>query len=668
MANDVQQLNNLSDKEKQLALQILNEISQSGNSEKYSELLYADFNEIPVDIITFIKDNKYLGKAWHTPSGKCKLFAYWENKLKELFPDNLTTNYNTAIFSGARGLGKSEIAVASGLYLMYRLMCLKNPQEYLNLKPTEKAVFAFMNIKLDLAEEIGITKLQSTVQMSPWFMSRGTVTGRTKLVWNPPDFIEIKIGSDSSAVLGLPVFFAFFDEISFLKNMDVEIQKKKALDMIDTAIGGMKTRFTNKGKNPTLLVLGSSKRSEKSFLETHIKKKQEVDNKNTLIIDEPVWVVRPSEEYSGKQFNVALGNKFLTSLVIKDTESDFTKYIDRGYRILSVPVEYKEKFLEDIDRALCDYAGISSSELSTYISGERWAQIKSNNYHNPFVKDILEIGNDKQDSAQYFNFFDLSKVDPKLKSKPLYIHLDMSISGDKTGIAGVWIDGKKPSVEGQPSTKELHYQLAFSVSIKAPKGHQISFEKNRQFIYWLKEQGFRIRGISSDSFQSADLAQTLTAKGYIYKTISVDKVDADRICKPYHHFKSCIYEERLAIYDECELLTTEVISLERNNNSGKVDHPQNGSKDACDAVCGALWNASQNSEEYGYEYGEDLETITTVSSDSEQNTAKQIVVNFEDELKAALDPIAKLQPSINKSKTNDSVNDFMYLRSGIIVL
>ena len=36
--------------------------------------------------------------------------------------------------------------------------------------------------------------------------------------------------------------------------------------MIDTAIGGMKTRFIVNGKNPTLLILASSKRSEKSFL------------------------------------------------------------------------------------------------------------------------------------------------------------------------------------------------------------------------------------------------------------------------------------------------------------------------------------------------------------------------------------------------------------------
>ena len=44
----------------------------------------------------------------------------------------------------------------------------------------------------------------------------------------------------------------------------------------------------------------------------------------------------------------------------------------------------------------------------------------------------------------------------------------MSISGDKTGIGGVWISGKKQSLDN--SAKELTYQMAFGVSIKAPKG------------------------------------------------------------------------------------------------------------------------------------------------------------------------------------------------------
>ena len=98
----------------------------------------------------------------------------------------------------------------------------------------------------------------------------------------------------------------FFDEISFIQNQDIEKQKEKALDMIDTAIGGMKTRFIKRGQNPTLLCLASSKRSDKSFLEVHTKKKLESEKENVIIVDEPVWNVRPSDEYCGVREHVII--------------------------------------------------------------------------------------------------------------------------------------------------------------------------------------------------------------------------------------------------------------------------------------------------------------------------------------------------------------------------
>ena len=69
-------------------------------------------------------------------------------------------------------------------------------------------------------------------------------------------------------------------------------------------------------------------------------------------------------------------------------------------------------------------------------------------------------------------------------ARPLFIHLDMSLSGDKTGIAGVWITGKRPQQAGNNDpSKELEFKVAFSVSVKAPKGFQVSFEKNEEGQY-----------------------------------------------------------------------------------------------------------------------------------------------------------------------------------------
>ena len=818
---DLSALDNLSPQEREYALKVLAQYAE-GSSKLLEDLKYADYKEIPVDIVTFIKDDQYLGRAWHLADGKCKLFPYWENKLKELFPDNVSTDYNTFIESGARGLGKSEIAVAIALYLMHRLMCLRDPHLTLNLKPTEQVAFAFMNITQALATDIGMVKFQNTVQCSPWFLTRGTITGMKQKVWNPPDFIKIIIGSQSSDVIGQAIFFAFFDEISFIRNQDVEIQKAKALDMIDTAIGGMLTRFTNKGKNPTLLVLASSKRSEKSFMEEHIKKKTKTDKTKTLIVDEPVWNVRPASEYSGKRFYVAQGNRFLNSevLPLDIEEKDLDNWRAKGYRILDVPIEYYAKFVEEIDRALCDYAGVSSSDLLTYISGTRLQAVKDDNLTNPFTKDIIEVGNSPKDLLQYYNFFDLAKIDPVMKLRPLYIHLDMSVTGDKTGIAGVWISKKKPSEDGQPQSKELYYQLAFSVSVKAPKGYQISFEKNRQFIYWLKDQGFNIKGVSTDTYQSADLSQQLQSKGYNYSSISVDRVSPNsKVCEPYHYLKNTIYEGRITMY-ESRQLTEELLGLEKNSASGKIDHSPLGincftgntkislvdgreitivdlieeikqgknnyvysfnektnriepklvtngwcsgtthkiaqvtldngeiiectpehkfmlrdgtyceaqkllkndslmslyrnhqnqslndvnhkvvsvciidkdievyditvqdnhnfaltagvivhnSKDVSDALCGAVWNASRNADEFEYDFGETIDTVTSANNDQSYDAAvQQLSVDFEAEMRKMLDTTSQSINSVKKDSTTPQSNYIPSISDDIIV-
>ena len=176
---DFSVLDTLSEKERAYALEILKEYSKRGKSEKLEQLLYEDYKEIPVTIEEFLSNDNYLGKAWKDAAGNSKVYPFWLDTMKKIFPNNIDTDYNTLLETGARGLGKSEVACGMvGAYLMYRVLCLKNPLEYYRLKPTEKIVFAFMNIKLELAEQIAVDKFQKTVQMSPWFMARGRMTQR----------------------------------------------------------------------------------------------------------------------------------------------------------------------------------------------------------------------------------------------------------------------------------------------------------------------------------------------------------------------------------------------------------------------------------------------------------------------------------------------------------
>lgn len=200
-------LEGLSEEEKKYVLSVLRDMD-SGNSKSFTDLMYEDYNEIPVDIETFITDDNYMGQAWKDAEGKLKLYPFWLDKLKELFPNNTDVSVNNFIESGARGLGKSENAIVTGQYLMYRVLCMKNPLEFFHMKPTEKICFAFMNITKDLSEEIGVDKFQKSIQKSPWFMARGRMTTKdNEPYWVPPEPIDIIIGSQASHVIGQPIFW-----------------------------------------------------------------------------------------------------------------------------------------------------------------------------------------------------------------------------------------------------------------------------------------------------------------------------------------------------------------------------------------------------------------------------------------------------------------------------
>ena len=419
---------------------------------------------------------------------------------------------------------------------------------------------------------------------------------------------------------------------------DVEKLKKKQKQLISQIDARMKSRFMRGTYLPTLNIIASSKNSEQSFLEDFINTKKKNESSTTLIVDEPQWVV-DSRKDSPEKFYVAIGNKFLANelLPLKAPKELVDEYRTKGYTMLEVPIGYRENFEDNIDGALTDIAGIATAASLKYISGVRWNEIKTARYENPFTKEIIEVGTAKDDHAQYYDFFDLSKVSDELKMKPLYIHLDMSKKGDKTGIAGVYVLGKRPKVEGEDSSREMFYRVAFSVSVKAPKGYEISFDKNRIFIRWLREKGFNIKGISSDTFQSAQIQQQLISDGFDVKVISVDRLDPQtKQCLPYAYLKSAIYDRRLEVYKDCDFLTEEVLGLERESD-GHINHPEGGtvgSKDAIDAVCGSLFNASQNSEEFGYNYGEDYSAMFLANKDDSPETKKtQMVVDFEQQLR-----------------------------------
>ena len=77
---------NLSEEEKKVAIEILKQYSQDGKSPILDDLKYADFEEIPVDIHTFLHDKKYLGNALYDQDGRFTLFPLLRRKATRCIP------------------------------------------------------------------------------------------------------------------------------------------------------------------------------------------------------------------------------------------------------------------------------------------------------------------------------------------------------------------------------------------------------------------------------------------------------------------------------------------------------------------------------------------------------------------------------------------------------
>lgn len=407
---NIEAFEGLTPEEKALALEILKQYSQEGKSDILEDLQYSDFEEVPVDIMTFISEDRYLGRGLYivdefTGERKCTVFPYWLEKLKEIFPDNLTTRYNTIVLTGSIGLGKSFIAVICQLYLLYRMMCLKDPYTYYGLQPIDKITFSMLNVTLEAAQGVGWDKMQQLLQSSDWFMSKGNLNAsRTNPQWQPPKGIELVFGSSNRHVVGRALFSNFSDEVNFGVGNNVEKQKAKLKKMISQIDARMISRFGKGTFLPTMNIIASSKDSEQAFMESYIEMKRQNESKTTLIVDEPQWVVRNdkgSPDDPGS-FYVAIGNKFLAHelLPVGIPEEEVERYREKGYRLLKVPPIYREAFEDNLDLALTDNAGISTSSSTKYISGIRLNQAKDETYQNPFTKDVIEVGNNPEDYLQ----------------------------------------------------------------------------------------------------------------------------------------------------------------------------------------------------------------------------------------------------------------------------
>ena len=236
----------MSAEEKEAVLQILND-AKSGNTDIYSSILFEDYEEVPVDIDTFIEDNRYIGKTTRQGS---TIYPYWRNVLRNIFdPKN---HYTEIVFTGAIGLGKTTIAIIGMAYVLYRLLCLKNPQEFYKLQENSKIVLAFFNVNLELSGNVAFGKMQSMLKESPWFLEHGEIKGRKNEVFVPDKNIRFSIGSQAEHGLGQDIICLKGNTVIKTVNGDEKIEDlENKIIFVESDDGTLSTDCTVKQTGTT---------------------------------------------------------------------------------------------------------------------------------------------------------------------------------------------------------------------------------------------------------------------------------------------------------------------------------------------------------------------------------------------------------------------------------
>lgn len=124
---------------------------------------------------------------------------------------------------------------------------------------------------------------------------------------------------------------------------------------------------------------------------------------------------------------------------------------------------------------------------------------------------------------------------------------------------------------------------------------------------------------------SVDMRQQLSTMGFG----DVSLVSLDRTPQGYLALKSAVAEKRISLL-HLDHLELELVQLERDNTTGKIDHPLNSSKDEADGLAGALYNALLHEKDLAADLSylvESLVDINGIPNNSVSSTDIKILDN-----------------------------------------
>jgi hypothetical protein len=527
-----------------------------------------NFEETPVNAKTFVEGEDFLGQPplsdvqYDIVEAMSQIYKLED--LIDLMGEEDGRRYykkytkNEVILQLGKGSGKDFTSTVACSYIVYKLLCLKDPARYFG-KPGGDAI-DIINVAINAqqAKNVFFKGFKSKIERSPWFS--GKFNAKAESIEFDKSITVYSGHSERESHEGLNLILAVLDEISgFATEIGTGNDQGKTADNIYKAFrASVDSRFPDLGK----VALLSFPRFPGDFISQRydavIAEKESVRKTHKFIMNPDL----PDD---------ADGN----SLEIEWDEDTITSYKYPGVFALKRPTwvvnptrqidDFKLAFYTDLGDAMQRFACVPTFATDAFFK------------QREKVRACMTIRNPIDSSKRFDDAF---KPDP---NKKYFVHADLAQKHDKCAVAIAHVE-KWVSVQVMKDYEQVvPMVIVDAVVYWEPKIEgPVNLSEVKQWIQNLRRLGFDIGMVSFDRWQSFDIQNELKSVGMRTETVSVAK-------KHYEDMAMLMYEERLAM-PAIELLFEELTELKIMKNN-RVDHPRKLSKDLADAVCGAIFGA-----------------------------------------------------------------------------
>jgi hypothetical protein len=528
----------------------------------------SNFEETPVNAKTFVEGEDFLGQPplsdvqYDIVEAMSQIYRLEDliNLMGEEDGRRYYKKYtkNEVILQLGKGSGKDFTSTVACSYIVYKLLCLKDPARYFG-KPGGDAI-DIINVAINAqqAKNVFFKGFKSKIERSPWFS--GKFNAKAESIEFDKSITVYSGHSERESHEGLNLILAVLDEISgFATEIGTGNDQGKTADNIYKAFrASVDSRFPDLGK----VALLSFPRFPGDFIsqkyDAVIAEKDSVRKTHKFIMNLDL----PDD---------AEGN----SLEIEWEEDTITSYKYPGVFALKRPTwvvnptrqidDFKLAFYTDMGDAMQRFACVPTFATDAFFK------------QREKVRACMTIRNPIDSSKRFDDAF---KPDP---NKKYFVHADLAQKHDKCAVAIAHVE-KWVSVQVMKDYEQVVPMVVVDAVVYwEPKIEgPVNLSEVKQWIQNLRRIGFDIGMVSFDRWQSFDIQNELKSVGMRTETVSVAK-------KHYEDMAMLMYEERLAM-PAIELLFEELTELKIMKNN-RVDHPRKLSKDLADAVCGAIFGA-----------------------------------------------------------------------------